>query len=447
MAGTFDVVGCMSLCRRGIGFKQALPPKLRRLDEIPPGSAVIMGRAAWRFVGRPLCARTPIVLSQQAEAIAGAYVTTNLDDALLIANDQPCFVVGGGHLLAAAAHHPKCRAIHVAQVLQQLGDSKLGFPVDLSAFKLTHAGPVLVEDAIPYPYQFVTYTRKRQEAQYLDLVKEILFFGAKRQDRTGVGTFSVFGRQLRFNLRGGTFPLLTTKRVFWRGVVEELLWFINGSTDSHALHAKGVNIWDENGSRQFLDSVGKHAREEGDLGPVYGFQWRHFGAKYVDKHTDYSGQGFDQLAWIIARIKANPDCRRIIMNSWNPLDVPDMALPPCHVMCQFHVNNGELSCMLYQRSCDMGLGVPFNIASYSLLTCMVAKVCGLVPGEFVHCLGDAHVYSNHVEALKEQLLREPRDFPQLKIARQVESIDDFLPEDFELTNYNSHGALKMKMAC
>ncbi|XP_016838906.1 thymidylate synthase [Nasonia vitripennis] len=287
---------------------------------------------------------------------------------------------------------------------------------------------------------------EHEEHQYLKLIRLILDKGAVKDDRTGVGTHSVFGTQMRFSLRDGTLPLLTTKRVFWRAVAEELFWFIRGSTNAKELSAKGVKIWDANASREFLDTCGFQDREEGDLGPVYGFQWRHFGAKYVDMHTDYSGQGFDQLADVIDKVKNNPDDRRIIMSAWNPVDIPKMALPPCHSLAQFYVYDGELSCHLYQRAGDMGLGVPFNIASYSLLTIMIAHVANLKPGEFVHTMGDTHVYRNHVDAVKEQIKREPRPFPKLRIKRQVTDIDDFQFSDFELEGYNPHPKIDMSMA-
>lgn len=219
-------------------------------------------------------------------------------------------------------------------------------------------------------------TLQHEEYQYLNHIKLILEKGVKRNDRTGVGTYSIFGAQMRYSLRN-SFPLLTTKRVFWRAVVEELLWFIKGSTDVNLLKEKNVHIWDANSTREFLNSQGLYEREEGDLGPVYGFQWRHFGAKYRGMHADYTNEGVDQLANVINTIKNNPDDRRIIMTAWNPVDLPQMALPACHCMAQFFVANGELTCMLYQRAGDMGLGVPFNIASYALLTCMIAHVTGL----------------------------------------------------------------------
>ncbi|OBZ85035.1 Thymidylate synthase [Choanephora cucurbitarum] len=296
-------------------------------------------------------------------------------------------------------------------------------------------------------------TVPHEEYQYLDLIKRIMSEGEHRADRTGTGTLAIFAPpQMRFSLKNDIFPLLTTKRVFYRGVLEELLWFIRGDTNSKHLSDRNVKIWDGNGSREYLDRIGLTDRREGDLGPVYGFQWRHFGAKYVDCDTDYTGQGVDQLQQVIDTIKNNPTDRRIILSAWNPADIPIMALPPCHSFCQFYVStpiNGEpakLSCVLYQRSCDMGLGVPFNIASYALLTRMIAHVTDLEPGEFIHTMGDTHVYVDHLEGLKQQIQREPRPFPTLKINRKVTNIDDFKFEDFVLENYNPHGKIDMKMS-
>ncbi|KOB55697.1 Thymidylate synthase isoform 1 [Operophtera brumata] len=273
------------------------------------------------------------------------------------------------------------------------------------------------------------------ELQYLNLVEQIIKTGDKRVDRTGVGALSIFGAMQRYSLKNNILPLLTTKRVFIRGVIEELLWMISGSTDSKALAAKGVHIWDANGSRSFLDNLGFTDREEGDLGPVYGFQWRHSGAQYVDSKTDYTGQGIDQLQNIIETIRKNPADRRMLMCAWNPSDLNKMALPPCHCLAQFHVASGKLSCILYQRSADMGLGVPFNIASYSLLTHMIA-----------HITGDTHVYLNHIDPLKQQILRVPKPFPTLEFARKIESIDDFKYEDFIIKDYKPHPKIDMEMA-
>ena len=267
-----------------------------------------------------------------------------------------------------------------------------------------------------------------------------------RGDRTGTGTLSVFGRSMRYSLRDGLLPLHTTKRTFWRGVAEELLWFIKGSTSAKELQDKKIGIWDGNSSREYLDSIGLTDREEGDLGPVYGFQWRHFGAEYGTMHDDYTGKGIDQLQYIIDTLKKNPTDRRMLLSAWNPTALKKMALPPCHLLCQFYVANGELSCQMYQRSADMGLGVPFNIASYALLTHLVARATGLKAGDFIHILGDAHVYCNHVDALQEQLLREPRPFPTLKINPEKIDIDTFVFEDFEVVGYKPYAAIKMDMA-
>lgn len=284
------------------------------------------------------------------------------------------------------------------------------------------------------------------EQQYLNLVKHVIDAGDQRVDRTRVGTLSVFGAMQRYSLRDNTLPLLTTKSVFTRAVIEELLWMISGSTDAKVLSEKGVHIWDANGSRDFLDNLGFTHRREGDLGPIYGFQWRHSGAKYVDAMTDYTGQGIDQLQNIIDTLKRDPTDRRMVMCAWNPSDLSQMALPPCHCLVQFHVAGGRLSCSLYQRSADLGLGVPFNIASYSILTHMISHITGLEAGEFVYTTGDTHVYLNHIEPLKTQLTRDPRPFPTLKFARKIRAIDDFKLEDFLIDGYNPHPKIDMKMA-
>lgn len=310
-----------------------------------------------------------------------------------------------------------------------------------------------------------------EEHQYLNLIRTIFAEGEHRPDRTGTGTRSIFAPpQLRFSLsKPGpspssdpipVLPLLTTKRVFLRAVLAELLWFISGSTSSIPLSEAGVKIWDGNGSREFLDKVGLGHREAGDLGPVYGFQWRHFGAEYVDAKTDYTGQGYDQLADVVRKLKETPFDRRIIMSAWNPADLKKMALPPCHMFAQFYVSyppsaegegkkKGTLSCQLYQRSCDMGLGVPFNIASYALLTHILAHATDLNPGTLIHTMGDSHVYLDHIDALNEQLTREPNEFPELKIKRDDRGsgvVDGWKDDEFEVIGYQPHKSIKMKMS-
>ncbi|KAI6251320.1 Thymidylate synthase [Erysiphe necator] len=298
-----------------------------------------------------------------------------------------------------------------------------------------------------------------EEYQYLNLIREILQTGEHRPDRrTGTGTYSIFApRPLKFQLSASgkpILPLITTKRVFIRAIITELLWFISGSTSSIPLAEAGIKIWDGNGTREYLDSVGLSHRAVGDLGPIYGFQWRHFGAEYVDATTDYTGKGVDQLNDVITKLKTNPYDRRIILTAWNPSDLKLMALPPCHILAQFYVsfprgdkNIGTLHCQLYQRSCDMGLGVPFNIASYALLTHMLAHVCGLHPGTLTHAMGDAHIYADHKEPLKIQLEREPRPFPEIEIKRQkYGSIDGWHVDDFIIKEYQPHNSIPMNMS-
>ena len=258
--------------------------------------------------------------------------------------------------------------------------------------------------------------------QYLDLLKDVLENGVDKEDRTGVGTRSVFGRQMRFDLTKG-FPLMTTKRMHLKSIIYELLWFIKGDTNVRYLQEHGVRIWNE------------WADENGDLGPVYGSQWR-----------NWNNEGIDQLAEVIEKLKHDPNDRRMIVSAWNVGKIKEMQLPPCHMMFQFYTAGNRLSCMLYQRSGDMFLGVPFNIASYALLTMMVAQVTGFEPGEFVHTLGDTHIYHNHFDQVKEQLSRRPLALPTMKINPAVRDINDFRYEDFELTDYQCYDAIKAQVA-
>jgi thymidylate synthase len=261
--------------------------------------------------------------------------------------------------------------------------------------------------------------------QYLDLLRRVLDEGVQKSDRTGTGTLSVFGHQMRFDLSEG-FPLVTTKKLHVKSIVHELLWFLAGDTNIRYLKENGVNIWDE------------WADEDGDLGPVYGKQWRSWAAP--------DGRVIDQISDVVAAIRKNPDSRRLIVSAWNPADIDRMALAPCHCLFQFYVVDGKLSCQLYQRSGDSFLGVPFNIASYALLTLMMAQVTGLKPGDFVHTLGDAHLYVNHIDQAREQLKREPRKLPTMRLNPEVHRIFDFVYGDFELLGYDPHPHIKAKVA-
>lgn len=261
--------------------------------------------------------------------------------------------------------------------------------------------------------------------QYLDLLQDVLERGVQKQDRTGVGTLSLFGHQMRFDLAEG-FPLLTTKKVFLKGVIYELLWMLRGDTNIQYLNNHGVHIWDD------------WADDEGDLGPVYGAQWRSW--------TGPDGEAVDQIQWVVNEIKRNPNSRRLVVSAWNAAEIDEMSLPPCHTLFQFHVSQGRLSCQLYQRSADLFIGVPFNIASYALLTTMIAHVTELEPGEFVHTLGDAHLYLNHLEQARLQLTRDPRPLPHMQLNPDVESIFGFQYEDFALHDYDPHPHIKAPVA-
>ncbi|XP_020588773.1 putative bifunctional dihydrofolate reductase-thymidylate synthase isoform X2 [Phalaenopsis equestris] len=504
---TFEVVVAATR-KMGIGKDGKLPWKLpsdlKFFKELTMGTsdpakknAVIMGRRTWESIpiqNRPLPGRLNVVLTRSGSfdiaTVENVVICSSMNSALdLLASFPYCFsvekvfVIGGGQILRDVLNSSRCDAIHFTDIEASIECDTFIPEIDGSAFRPWFSSFPSVESNIRY--SFVTYVRvmrpsgeyqaqengqatngdsrkdkfkiqkfsflpkmifeRHEEYAYLRLVEDIISHGAIKSDRTGTGTLSKFGCQMRFNLRR-SFPLLTTKRVFWRGVVEELLWFISGSTNAKVLQEKGIHIWDGNASRDYLDRVGLHHREEGDLGPVYGFQWRHFGAEYVDMLTDYTGKGFDQLLDIIDMLKKDPDNRRCILSAWNPCDLKNMALPPCHILSQFYVENGELSCQMYQRSADMGLGVPFNIASYSLLTCMIAQVCDLVPGDFIHVIGDAHVYKTHVRPLQEQLRRQPKPFPILKINPEKKDIDSFTASDFTLVGYDPHQKIEMEMA-
>lgn len=495
----FSIVVAATVSKMGIGSKGLLPWRLKEDMEYfktlttttvdkSKINAVIMGRKTWDSIPskfKPLSNRINIIISRNPNPLLREELHFPNDDTTFIASSfeealtlllpfntglslliENIFVIGGGSIYETAlltSYSNMCSKIYLTEILTEFPDDVLDtyFPIiNAGKFNLFQRSSLKIENGVEFrfaeyrkilnetvvPLTPLTSSLNTEEQSYLDIVKDIIENGVLRGDRTGTGTLSKFGVQMRFNLRDGVFPLLTTKKVFWRGVAEELVWFISGSTNANVLKEKGIHIWSGNGSKEFLDKLGLVDRVEGDLGPVYGFQWRHFGASYVDMHTDYSGKGLDQLVECIETIKHNPESRRIVLTAWNPTDLSIMALPPCHMLCQFYVANGELSCQMYQRSADMGLGVPFNIASYSLLTVLIAQVCGLKAGDFVHSIGDAHVYVNHVDALKEQLTRNPRPFPSLQINPEVKDIDAFAFSDFKIVDYNPYPAIHMDMA-
>ena len=286
------------------------------------------------------------------------------------------------------------------------------------------------------------------ELDYINLIKKVLDEGTYESTRNGT-TISIFGTMMKFSLENNTIPFITTKKLAWKTCLKELLWFINGSTNNDELTSKKVNIWTDN-ANEYKHRMNKNGIDihDGDLGPIYGHQWRHFNAEYKDCHSDYSNKGVDQLKEIIDTLKdpIKRTSRRIIMSAWNPCQIPDMALPPCHILCQFHVSKGNrLHCCLYQRSGDIGLGVPFNIASYSFLTHIIANICGLEAYEFTHFIGNAHIYEEHIEALKQQIQNVMYEFPNINIKRKLNDIDDIMFDDIEITNYKHHSTVKMDM--
>ena len=288
-----------------------------------------------------------------------------------------------------------------------------------------------------------------QEYQYLSLLKNIITNGAKEKGRNGI-TYTQIGGMMRFSLENNSIPLMTTKKLAWGVCLKELLWFINGDTDNRLLQKENVKIWNGNATREFLDSRGLNYLSENDLGPVYGHQWRFWNSKYYNSNTNYMGRGIDQLQNIIDGIneskKSGESSRRLIMTAWNPEQIDEMALPPCHVLSQFHITEGnKLSCTLYQRSADMGLGIPFNIASYSFLTHMLAKHCDLEAKEFVHFIGNAHIYDDHITSLEKQIIKEPFSPPILEIKEKKENIVDYKIDDFKIIDYNYHKSIKMVM--
>lgn len=292
--------------------------------------------------------------------------------------------------------------------------------------------------------------KQHEEQQYLDLVRSILVNGHVEQGRNGI-TKSIFGSSMRFSLKNGKVPILTTKKVAWKTCLKELLWFIRGETDNKILQKQGVHIWDGNASKDFVSQVGLAHYSEGIMGPIYGYQWRHFNAPYDVRNgvvLDENKNGIDQLQYIIDQLK-NPATRinrRLIMTAWNPCQLNKMVLPPCHVMCQFNVHDGnKLSCAMYQRSVDVPIGSPFNIASYCFLTHLLAKHCDLEPCEFIYFMGNCHIYQEHLETIKTQISRVPFPFPTLEIVNKRENINDYLVSDFKIIDYQCHETIKLNM--
>jgi thymidylate synthase len=386
---------------------------MAHFSEITAGSTLIMGRLTYESIGHPLKGRRNIVVSSKMRGDSAIEVCRSLDEAIELAGASEIFVIGGVRLYKEALKIAS--RVYITTVPHTLITKQVDtfFPIaDL---------PVGVP-SIQYGnlVKFSYYERRSlADAEYLWALRSVLETGEFRSDRTGTGTRSVFGLKVEYDLARG-FPLLTTKRVFWRGIIEELLWFLRGSTNAKELQERGVHIWNE------------WAAEDGGLGPVYGKQWR-----------DWAG--VDQIEGVIKSIKENPNSRRHIVSAWNVAELDQMALPPCHMTFQFYVREGHLDCALYQRSADMFLGVPFNIASYSLLTHIIAKLTGLTAGRFIHFIGDAHIYDNHVGQVQRQLKRKPRTAPRL-VLEDFDDIDGLTASHIHVVGYDPHPTIKGKVS-
>ena len=456
-------------------------------------NCVIMGRNTWNSLPenyRPLPKRKNIVVTSSIDKgeyhfkvpcqhrdasvckpLDFVYYVNSIEEALDYshANLWKRFVIGGGQLYDKTINDERCESLYLTHIddTEKPIECDAFFPAIPKRFKRGNFWPVAEDKGLSF-WQYDNWSHKEsQERDYLEMLRHIVQSGEHRSDRTGTGTRSVFGRQLRFSLADphpdrelpsllswdlytASIPLITTKKVFWEGVVEELLFFLRGDHDNRKLQAKGVHIWDGNTSREYLDKYGKTNIDTNDLGLAYGVQWRAAGAPLGKIDDSYSGKGIDQLRMLIETIKTDPFSRRLIINAWNVPQLNDMALVPCHMMYQFSVSSKrQLSCMMTQRSCDMFLGVPFNIASTALLTHIVAKACNLVPHEIVINLGDAHVYNNHIDQVHKQLKRETFYFPLLSIHKEIHTVEDIEKlelGDFQLHDYHSWPVIKAPMA-
>tara|TARA_Y100001958_G_scaffold160112_2_gene166442 strand:- start:1068 stop:2540 length:1473 start_codon:yes stop_codon:yes gene_type:complete len=442
-------------------------------------NVLIMGYNTWKSIGKPLKNRINIVISKnhkdELESVEDVFSFESIKECLeyLIGIDHgKVFAIGGNSIFKDVLlnyfdnidliYHTEIQETipnHILVTNHDIVFSGISIPQYMMNKSIQNIKNLYKRD-VGKVYDFSTnqyiekeihYTENiyqkseninHEEYQYLNIIEDILKNGSKKQSRNSI-VYSNFGCQMKFDLRNG-FPLLTTKRVPWKTVLRELIWFINGSTDNRLLQEKNVHIWDGNSTKEFLKTRGLEEYEIGDLGPIYGFQWRHFGAEYINHESDYSEKGIDQLQWIIDEIKNNPSSRRLIMSAWNPCDLDKMALPPCHVMTQFNIDGEYIDAQLYQRSGDLFLGVPFNIASYSFLLHIIGKITGYTPRYFIHTLGDTHIYENHIEAVNEQLTRVPSCFPKINVSN-ITDINHIKESDFEILDYNYYPTIKAEM--
>lgn len=445
--------------KKGIGLDNRIPwhipEDLKRFKKLTEGQLVIMGRKTWQSLPmKPLKNRINIIISKTlvGTKYPDTFIVNSFIDCLKLTNKFPSlekFIIGGRDIYQFFLKYQKVDTIFETRVLHDYQCDVL-FEENNTFPDKYYLQDIVKNQDDELKYEFRTYRlnlKPHSEYQYLNLVEKILLLGEERQDRTGVGTISRFAPDsLTFDLTKG-FPLLTTKKMFFRGIKEELLWFISGSTDNSILREKRVKIWNGNSERNYLDKIGLNHLKENDCGPIYGFNFRHYGANYIDCKTNYIGKGIDQLQNVIELIKNDPFSRRILINLWNPTQLNEVSLPACHVLYQFYVSSDKkhLSCSMYQRSGDLGLGVPFNIASAALLTHLIGKATNKIPLKLTITLGDAHIYKNHIDSLKAQLGNIPKCFPLLQLTDK-NCIFDFHAEDITLIGYESHSRLEMDMA-
>lgn len=418
-------------------------------------NVIIMGRNTWNSIPenfRPLKGRINIILSRtiaENKDITGLSILNSIDDIFPFIDQHKkkinkVFIIGGESIYRAFLKTKQISSMYITQIPGNYNCDTF-FPSEyLLNFRRTH---IKNENLLEfYRYDYINH----DEEKYLSIMEEILNDGIVRNDRTKVGTISSFGKMITWDMSNNIMPILTTKRTFYRGIAEELLWFLKGSTDARKLQEKNVHIWDGNSSREFLDSRGLTDLPTGDIGAGYGFQLRHFGAKYVNCNEDYSDKGFDQLQYVVDTIKYDPHSRRILFSYWNPTDFNKMALFPCHIMYQFYVDTDKktISCNLYQRSSDYFLANNFNVVSAVILTHMIGKLTGYTPYKLNHMLGDVHIYQNHIEQCNIQLERNPTCFPRffIKSNKNYESIHDFTIDDFDLQCYFPQSGIKAPMA-
>lgn len=457
------MIGIVAFCKKsGIGHANRLMWNIREdrifFKNITQNGIVVMGRKTFESIGMPLPNRLNVVLTSTPNAYEstskvlfvsyqGVWDLLN-KHAFDYANT---FVIGGEEIYKL--FYKDLSALYVTYIDKEFDQADAFFPEITSDFQIVASTDAMRCDEENCDYTFIKYARLKTpvccDSEYFGLVNRVLSSGTRRTNRTGIDTISCFGQHISFDISNSV-PLLTTKRMAWKSCVEELLWFMRGDTNAKVLDAKKVKIWNDNSSRSFLDDVGLSHLEEGDCGANYSFQWRYFGQEYKDCNTEYTkNTPTDQISNIIRLLRTDKQSRRIFLSAWNPCDLQKTVLPPCHVSAQFYVDDDDgLSCHMYQRSCDVFLGLPFNIFSYTVLTYILATKCDLVPRRLHISLGDTHIYTNHLQQVKEQLSRSALCNPKLFLSREVRTkeIEELTIQDFELVGYHSHGSIKAEMA-